>query len=260
MTSPGLCPADELLDLMGHPQPLQHHEHLAEGGRVALGERAVGRGGRESRRRRRRRDVTGEPTPPRQVHDRRDRVALEVERAAAPRQHVAQRAGAHPSGRARRAVAAAAHSGVRRASCGTPPGTVCSAASPHTTRPSSSSDDRISPLSTSGSSSQPLAARGPIALGASEVRARRDGAVAVRRQPAAVEDGVGAAGDRPQLPTRRRQVVPPRQCAVDVGGRHGLASGDAAEGQPRESRRRGARVGRAPRRAPVRAPVAPRCR
>ena len=94
----GACARRELLDLVGHPQALQHHEHLTERRRVPFGECAVGRGGRKARRCRRRRDVTGEPTPSRQVDDRCHRVALEVERATAAGQYVAQGARADPVG------------------------------------------------------------------------------------------------------------------------------------------------------------------
>ena len=48
ITSPGRVARRHLLDLMGHPQPLQHHEDIAEGVGVAVAERPL-RGGRGSR-------------------------------------------------------------------------------------------------------------------------------------------------------------------------------------------------------------------
>jgi hypothetical protein len=89
----------------------------------------------------------------------------------------------------------------------------------------------------------------PARRGAGPLRGRpgergpvRGGAVAVRRQPAGVEDVVGARGKRTQRVGRRLEVVRPRQCAVHVGGRHRLAAGHRAEGQPGEPVVRG--VGR----------------
>ena len=207
----------DLFDLMGHPQPLQHHEHVAQRLGVALAERArlprplpAGWGSSPRRRRRSARPIArgSRSASPRGSSGRRCHRAATARRAATGSCTLPDSASSSCS---RSAFGCSARiRGRRRARCAAP-------GSPHTTRPSMSSDDMISPRSRSGSSSQPLAAREPLRLGTRKQRLGGDRAVAVRRQPAAVEDLVTSAATARSARRLGLDVVAPRQRAVDVG-------------------------------------------
>ena len=142
---------------MREPQPRDQLVRLLEQPRVVGLERARLGGRPQPRRRRRMRDAGGEPGPAGEVGDRDDAAALEVEPAAVlarvPRRRGRAGSPSAAGARARTARAGAAAPGLRRASRNAS-GTGGPVRMPHTGRPSTTSETRISAFSCVGLSIQ----------------------------------------------------------------------------------------------------------